>query len=133
MASSDEKDLEKGTSGRNSESDFSSGPSQRANPTPENKEIAQRQPSEQAAALEWDGADDTDNPLNWPRSKKIYHTIVPTGIATVATIASSIYTPGRDGVIQDLGVSEEVSILPFSLFVLGLAFGPMLGNDHLAI
>lgn len=28
-------------------------------------------------AQDWDGADDPDNPLNWPIALKIYHTLIP--------------------------------------------------------
>ena len=28
-------------------------------------------------AQDWEGPDDPDNPLNWPTSKKIYHTVIP--------------------------------------------------------
>lgn len=134
ITSFDEKDLEKGTSGRNSESDISTAPEHDANAASDNKgTTSQRQqqqpkPSDQTADLDWDGSDDGDNPLNWTKKRKIFYTAIPTGIATVCTIASSIYTPGRDGVIRDFGVSDEVSILPFSFYVVGLAFGPMLGK-----
>lgn len=128
FASSHDKDLEKGTPGRNSESsDFSTASTQNGNTAPTSQEKTQQPPSEKTAALEWDGPDDVDNPLNWTRKRKIFYTAIPTGIATVCTIASSIYTPGRDGVVQEFGVSAEVAILPFSLYVVGLAFGPILG------
>lgn len=134
FVSTDEKDLEKGTPGRNSESSDISQQHQDTNATPPTKEQSssqQQQPSDKTAALEWDGPDDKDNPLNWTRRRKIFYTAIPTGIATVCTIASSIYTPGRDGVIEEFGVSSEVAILPFSLYVLGLAFGPILGTTLL--
>lgn len=41
-------------------------------------------------------------------------------------MASSIYTPGIADAMRDLSISEEVAILPFSFYTLGLAFGPML-------
>jgi len=28
-------------------------------------------------ALDWDGPDDPENPFNWPRSKRIFHTVIP--------------------------------------------------------
>ncbi|KAK4503365.1 hypothetical protein PRZ48_004280 [Zasmidium cellare] len=88
-------------------------------------------PSMQASKPEqkvddWDSPEDPDNAQNWPKSKKIYHTFVPASIAFVCTVASSIYTPGREDLMRDFGVSEEVSLLPYVLYVLGLAFGPML-------
>ena len=46
------------------------------------------------------------------------------GCAFACTIASSIYTPGVDGVRQTFHVSNELALLPYSFYVLGLAFGP---------
>jgi multidrug resistance protein len=45
-----------------------------------------------------------------------------------STIASSIYTPAINDIIQTFHVSSTVAILPYSLYVLGLAFGPMIGS-----
>ena len=43
------------------------------------------------------------------------------------TFASSVYTPGVPEVAKQFHVSTTVALLPFSLFVLGLGFGPILG------
>ena len=75
---------------------------------------------------DWDGPEDADNPQNWARSKKIWHTAIPSIIAFICTLGSSIITPGRDSIMQDLGVSAEVALLPYVLYVAGLAFGPMI-------
>lgn len=75
---------------------------------------------------DWDSPGDADNPLNWPTSKKAYHTLIPSTIAFVCTLGSSIITPGQESIMSDLGVSMEVSLLPYVLYVIGLAFGPML-------
>jgi multidrug resistance protein len=77
---------------------------------------------------DWDGADDPDNPWNWPKYKRIYHTFITAGIALVCTLASSIYVPGREDVMREFGVSPTVAILPYSLYVLALAVGPMLAG-----
>ena len=45
-----------------------------------------------------------------------------------STIASSIYTPAISSIMQEMRVSSTVAILPYSLYVLGLAFGPMIGS-----
>ncbi|KAF4543072.1 Sugar transporter [Lasiodiplodia theobromae] len=76
--------------------------------------------------VEW--ADDAENPQNWPFAKRCFHTIVPTLIAFVTTLASSIYTPGRSEVQAEFGVSSTVAILPFSFYTLGLAFGPLIAS-----
>ena len=79
-------------------------------------------------ADDWDGPDDPDNAHNWPFWKKTYHTCIPASIALVCTLASSIYVPGREQVEQEFGVSREVALLPYSLYVLGLAFGPLIAG-----
>lgn len=85
---------------------------------------AQKQSS--AAALDWDGPDDPGNPHNWPKWKRIYHTIIPAAIAFTCANASSIIVPGRESLMQDFRVSSEVALLPYIFFVLGLALGPMI-------
>ncbi|KAL1647790.1 hypothetical protein SLS58_002591 [Diplodia intermedia] len=76
--------------------------------------------------VEW--ADDPENPQNWPFAKRCFHTIIPTLIAVVTTLASSIYTPGRSEVQAEFGVSSTVGIFPFSFYTLGLAFGPLIAS-----
>lgn len=77
---------------------------------------------------DWDGPDDPENPWNWPLWKRCYHTFIPSGIALVCTLASSIYVPGREDVMRELGASQVVAILPYSIYVLALAVGPMLAG-----
>lgn len=47
---------------------------------------------------------------------------------TCSTFASSVYTPGIDSVIREFDVSFEVALLPYVLYVLGLAFGPLISS-----
>lgn len=77
-------------------------------------------------AQNWTGPDDPENPMNWPRWKKIYHTIIPGLFAFIVTFASSIYTPGYPEVMTKFHVSSTVALLGLSFYVLGLAFGPVL-------
>ena len=42
------------------------------------------------------------------------------------TLASSIYTPAFDSIMNDFQVSSTVALLPLSLYVLALGFGPIL-------
>jgi MFS family permease len=76
--------------------------------------------------LEWDGPNDPDNPLNWSSGRKNWYATIPMLVATLCTISSSIYTPGREKVEADFRVSSLVSLLPYSMYIVGLAFGPML-------
>lgn len=43
-------------------------------------------------------------------------------------MASSIYTPGQKDVSDQFRLSETVSLLPYSFYNLGLAFGSILGS-----
>ena len=77
-------------------------------------------------AQDWTGPDDPENPLNWPFWQRIYHTTVPSLFAFAVTFGSSIYTPGYPEVETRFNVSSTVALIPLSLYVLGLAFGPVL-------
>ncbi|KAF2088947.1 MFS general substrate transporter, partial [Saccharata proteae CBS 121410] len=76
--------------------------------------------------LQWE--DDPDNPQNWSLARKLFHSFVVCSIAFVTTFASSVYTPGRDQVSEEFGVSSEVALLPFCMYTLGLAFGPLVAS-----
>lgn len=124
LALSDGLNLEKGTYLKDESSESGvdlSGPSQ--TPPVGIEKGGEEQPS--AMALKWDGPNDPNDPQNWSRAKKYYHTFVVAAICVTCTIASSIYTPGQQSVRADFHVSYEVSLLPYVLFTLGLACGPV--------
>ncbi|KAK3073761.1 hypothetical protein LTR53_004341 [Teratosphaeriaceae sp. CCFEE 6253] len=103
---SDDKDLEKAT--------------------PQDSSHSQPQPSQPTSAADWNGPDDPDNPLNWTMRKRALH-IAPIAFLSFATTAgSSMITPGTPEIARHFGVSRTAAILSLSLFVLGLALGPML-------
>ena len=58
--------------------------------------------------------------------KRVYHTAVPGLYGLAVTFGSSVYTPGYPEVAKRFNVSPTVALLPLSLYVLGLAFGPVL-------
>jgi MFS family permease len=45
-----------------------------------------------------------------------------------SSYATSAYSPGIEGVAQRFNVSREVAVLPLSLYVLGLALGPLIAG-----
>lgn len=77
-------------------------------------------------AQDWTGPDDPENPFNWPLWQRVYHTTVPAVFGFAVTFGSSVYTPGYPEVMAKFHVSSTAALLPLSLYVLGLAFGPVL-------
>lgn len=84
--------------------------------------------SNYGSITDWTGADDPDNPRNFPRRIRIYSTVAVTVLAFVTAFAASIYSPGIELVSAEFSVSHSVAVLPLSLYNLGLAAGPMLGS-----
>ncbi|KAL3470711.1 major facilitator superfamily domain-containing protein [Aspergillus californicus] len=77
--------------------------------------------------ISWDGEDDPRNPLNWPDSVKWLHVaIISFGTFTIP-LASSIFSPGVAKLDDEFHVENQLlSTIVVSIFVLGLAFGPLL-------
>ncbi|KAF1983308.1 putative bicyclomycin resistance protein [Aulographum hederae CBS 113979] len=77
-------------------------------------------------AQDWSGPDDPENPHNWSNLKKGYHVVIPGLFGFVVTFASSVFTPAVPQIVERFHVSRTAAILGLSLYVLGLAFGPVL-------
>src|ERR1700761_3332338 len=88
-----------------------------------NAGVLQRSPT----ATDWDGPDDAENPRNFSRRRRIASTFAVTFLAFVSTLAGSIYSPSHEDVSRQFGVSDDVAILPLSLYNFGMAFGPLVG------
>ena len=70
--------------------------------------------------------DDPEKALNWPFKKKAYHTALY-GITTfTAQYNNSAMAPTTTHLTARFGVSETVATLATSLFVFGVAFGPLM-------
>ncbi|MCJ1300577.1 hypothetical protein MMC08_003374 [Hypocenomyce scalaris] len=72
----------------------------------------------------WDGPNDPENPMNWPRSKKWLVTSFFSFMTFVITFSSSVFSTATVVTSTEFGVSQEVTTLGTSLFVLGFAVGP---------
>lgn len=69
---------------------------------------------------------DPRNPMEWSQFKK-WFIIMTVAIATLAVaFVSSAYSGATAEIIAQFGISQEVSILGISLFVVGFAVGPLL-------
>ncbi|GKZ64122.1 hypothetical protein AnigIFM50267_003581 [Aspergillus niger] len=72
----------------------------------------------------WD--DDPANAQNWGRFKKIYNTAVPSLLCLLISFALAIYSPSHSHVQEAFHTSTTKSLVPFAMYVYGLAFGPMI-------
>ncbi|EEP79103.1 hypothetical protein UREG_03949 [Uncinocarpus reesii 1704] len=66
---------------------------------------------------------DPENPKNWSKAYKWYYTMVVAFTCFVVAFASSVITADLIGVEKEFGVSEEVSLLTITLFVIGFGVG----------
>ncbi|KAK8190240.1 major facilitator superfamily domain-containing protein [Phyllosticta capitalensis] len=76
--------------------------------------------------VSWDGPDDPENPQNWSHLKRATITGVIGLVAFMVSLGSSIYTPAVFEIEAHFGVSTTAAILGLSLYVIGLAFGPIM-------
>ncbi|KAB8230050.1 MFS transporter [Aspergillus alliaceus] len=76
--------------------------------------------------VDWDGPEDPGNPRNWPKQKRWAHVIIVSILALITNMAPTMCAPGADGIAADLHItSTVVSTLAVTLYVLGIAIGPM--------
>ncbi|GAB1313401.1 hypothetical protein MFIFM68171_03611 [Madurella fahalii] len=74
----------------------------------------------------WDGPDDIANPVNWPARTRWAHIIMISVLGFITNLAPTICAPSVSGLVADLNItSETVSTLAITLYVLGIAVGPM--------
>ncbi|RAL13452.1 MFS transporter [Aspergillus homomorphus CBS 101889] len=73
---------------------------------------------------EW--AFDPANAQNWSFGKKIYNTAVPSILCLLISFGLAIYSPSHAHVQAAFHTSTTKSLLPFTMYVYGLAFGPMI-------
>ncbi|CZT51834.1 related to fluconazole resistance protein [Rhynchosporium secalis] len=75
--------------------------------------------------VNWDGPNDPENPMNFPRSKKWTITLVTALMTFCVSFASSVFSTATEVTAKKWDVSLEVMILGVSLYVLGFACGPL--------
>ncbi|KAF7589403.1 hypothetical protein BBP40_004306 [Aspergillus hancockii] len=75
--------------------------------------------------IAWHDPNEERNPVNWPIGLKISHTLVPCLLAFWITFGTSVSVPATDLVAAHFNVSRTESILPLTLYTLGLALGPL--------
>ncbi|ETS84329.1 hypothetical protein PFICI_02354 [Pestalotiopsis fici W106-1] len=78
--------------------------------------------------LNGDWSIDPRNPKTWSLRCRIYHTAIPAIYCFVATFNTSVYAPGIYQLADQFQTSETLAILGLSIYLFGLAFGPMIGG-----
>lgn len=73
--------------------------------------------------VKWE-ENDPKNPFDWTMKYKAWITFQLGMLALAASLGSSIISSGETAISKEFGVSQEVSVLSISLYVLGFAFGP---------
>ncbi|KAG8628102.1 hypothetical protein KVT40_003975 [Elsinoe batatas] len=81
-----------------------------------------------SAQREDDWTNNAQNPHNWTSRRKISIILLVSCIGYVCTMGSTIYAPGRQQVAAQFDVSAEASILPVSLFNIGMGLGPLIAS-----
>lgn len=106
------------------------------------KQLHQADPSPESYKVDWDGENDPMSPRSLSAARKWMNvTVVAVGSLLVydyfsllvvdsltmsRTCSSSIYVPCFEQLTEEFGSSEEVVTSGLSLFVFGLAVGPLL-------
>ncbi|KAJ6480272.1 MFS polyamine transporter [Mycena sanguinolenta] len=75
--------------------------------------------------ITWDGPDDQTNPQSWSNRRKWTLTFIVVVMTVNVTFASSAPSGTARFVAADFGISEEVSDLITSMFLLGYVLGPV--------
>ncbi|EAT78096.1 hypothetical protein SNOG_14556 [Parastagonospora nodorum SN15] len=109
VSASLEKDLEKGTDAVSTTS--ATHPEEPPNPN----------------IVDFDGPDDTENPMNWRASKKWGMISLVSVITFLTPLASSMFAPGVPEVMREFNsTSDMLEGFMLSVYVLGFAFGPLI-------
>ncbi|KAF2260915.1 MFS general substrate transporter [Lojkania enalia] len=75
---------------------------------------------------DWNGPDDPDNPHNWPMWLRVYHATTPGLYGFAVTFGTSVYTPALADLMHDFHISREAALIGLTVYVVGLAAGPVL-------
>lgn len=74
----------------------------------------------------WDGPADPECPRNWKPAKKFFFTVITSSVILAVSFGSSVFAPATAVTAAQFGVSPTVMQLSVTLWILGLAAGPVL-------
>lgn len=90
------------------------------------EEKHQQKPAAVISDEEWAKA--PENALNWPAWRKLHLVAAISVMAAMASVGTSIISPATYQLEREFAVNEVVALLPLSLYVFALAFGPVVGG-----
>ncbi|OAA65312.1 Major facilitator superfamily domain, general substrate transporter [Niveomyces insectorum RCEF 264] len=64
--------------------------------------------------------------MSWGLGMKLYHTVIPCFLAFLITFSASVTVPATTALMTEFAISRTVAILSETMYMLGLAFGPMI-------
>lgn len=70
--------------------------------------------------------DDPEDPVNWPKWKKVSVVMMLCVLAFCSVFGSSSYAPGQQQLERLYGINEIAASSGLTLYVLGFAFGPLI-------
>ncbi|EOD48443.1 mfs multidrug transporter [Neofusicoccum parvum] len=77
--------------------------------------------------VDWDGPNDPENPMNWPKAKKWLAISIVSLITFLIPLGSSIFAPGVPELMAEFNSTDELlSGFVVSVYVLGFAVGPLI-------
>ncbi|TKX21790.1 MFS transporter-like protein 115 [Elsinoe australis] len=79
----------------------------------------------QDATVPWEHPSNKRNPQNWSVPLKIMHTFIPCCLSFSITFTTSITVPATAILAREFGLSRTMSLLPLTLYTLGVGFGPL--------
>ncbi|CAH0043434.1 unnamed protein product [Clonostachys solani] len=115
MASDLESAHEKQAVSENSRHDQSSDPDQTATEQETKDNV-----------VDWDGPDDPQNPMNWPKWKRLIQVAFGSLFLLTANLAATMFAPGAATLANDFHItSSTITSLTVSIYLCGFAIGPM--------
>jgi MFS transporter, DHA1 family, multidrug resistance protein len=90
------------------------------------QEQAKSERSEGLIIIDWSSKDDADNPQNWSHFKRATVAFQINVYTFTVYMASAIYVPAIEDVMQLWNVNHTTSSLGLALYVLGYGIGPLL-------
>ncbi|OLN83345.1 Polyamine transporter 4-like protein 2 [Colletotrichum chlorophyti] len=75
--------------------------------------------------IQWSDPRESRNPKNWSLPMKLLHTAIPCFLAFEITFATSVTVPAINLITEEFSVSRTKSVLPLTLYTMGIAVGPL--------